>query len=196
MKLYRLIILLSFILTLSATGQSRIDAETNWPAWRGPLATGVAPKSNPPVSWSESHNVKWRTAIPGKGFSTPVIWGNNLFVTTAIPKEGAPDSVLMPYIFKVFAIDRSNGNIMWERTVAEEEVKNNIHPTSSHVSNSSTTDGKFLYAYFGSRGLFCLDFKGNMIWQKDFGQMEKRNNFGEGSSPALIWQQDCCSVGS
>ena len=165
--------------------QSPADFESNWPAWRGPLANGIAPKSNPPVAWSETQNIKWRTAVPGKGFSTPLVWGNMVFITTAIAKEGAAASTSKPYIFKVFALNRADGKTLWETTVTEEEVADNIHPTASHISSSSVTDGKFLYAYFGSRGLYCLDFSGKIIWKNDFGQMQKRNNFGEGESPAL-----------
>ena len=185
MKLFRFIPLLLVIITNSVLSQTGSGYERNWPAWRGPLANGIAPKSDPPVSWSENNNIKWRTAIPGKGFSTPIVWDRYVFVTTAIPREGVPESEMMPYIFRVIALNRADGKILWEKTVAEEEVQARIHQTASHISNSSVTDGKFLYAYFGSRGLFCLDFKGNIIWKRDFGQMQKRNNFGEGSSPAL-----------
>lgn len=185
MKLFRFIPLLLVIITNSVLSQTGSGYGNNWPAWRGPLANGIAPESNPPVSWSESTNIKWRTAIPGKGFSTPIVWDRYVFVTTAIPKEGVPGSEMMPYIFKVIALNRADGKILWEKTVADEEVQDRIHQTASHISNSSVTDGKYLYAYFGSRGLFCLDFTGNIIWKRDFGQMQKRNNFGEGSSPAL-----------
>ena len=185
MKLFRFIPLLLIIISNSVLSQTVNDYGSNWPAWRGPLANGIAPESNPPVSWSESTSIKWRTAIPGKGFSTPVIWDKYVFVSTAIPRESVPGSATMPYTFKVLALNRADGKILWEKTVADEEVQDRIHQTASHVSSSPVTDGKFLYAYFGSRGLFCLDFKGNIIWKKDFGQMQKRNNFGEGSSPAL-----------
>jgi outer membrane protein assembly factor BamB len=185
MKLFRIIPLLCLFFATSVIAQTVNEAPGNWQTWRGPLSNGIAPNSNPPVSWSETSNIKWRAEVPGKGFSTPIIWDNYVFVTTAIPKEGAPDSTIMPYIFKVIALNKADGKVLWERTVAEEEVQNRIHQTASHISNSSITDGKYLYAYFGSRGLFCLDFNGNIIWEKDFGVMQKRNNFGEGSSPVL-----------
>jgi outer membrane protein assembly factor BamB len=185
MKLFRFIPLLLVIFVNPVFSQTIVDYESNWPNWRGPLANGVAPKGNPPVSWSESINIKWRTAIRGKGFSTPIVWDKYVFVTTAIQKGGVAGSATIPYIFNVVALNRNDGKILWEKTVADEEVQDRIHQTASHVSNSPVTDGKFLYAYFGSRGLYCLDFKGNILWKKDFGQMQKRNNFGEGSSPAL-----------
>lgn len=185
MKLFRIVPLLFALLATSVIAQTVGERAGNWQSWRGPLANGTAPNSNPPVSWSENSNIKWKAPLPGNGFSTPIIWDSYVFITTAILKEGAPDSTIMPYIFKVIALNRADGKVLWERTVAEEEVQNRIHQTASHISNSSTTDGKYLYAYFGSRGLFCLDFMGNILWEKDFGQMQKRNNFGEGSSPVL-----------
>jgi outer membrane protein assembly factor BamB len=185
MRLLRYFPLLLILTGLPLFSQTPAEFESNWPAWRGPHANGIAPNSNPPVEWSESKNIKWRTAVPGKGFSTPIVYGNIVFITTAIPKEGAAASTMKPYVFKVFALNRADGKVLWEKTVVEEEVPDNIHPTASHISSSSVTDGKFLYAYFGSRGLFCLDFSGNIIWKADFGQMQKRNNFGEGESPAL-----------
>jgi outer membrane protein assembly factor BamB len=185
MKFFRFIPLLFVILANPVFSQTGMDYESNWPNWRGPLANGIAPKGNPPVSWNESTNIKWRTAVQGKGFSTPIVWDKYVFVTTAIQKGGVAGSATIPYLFNVVALNRVDGKILWEKTVADEEVQDRIHQTASHISNSPVTDGKYLYAYFGSRGLFCLDFKGNIIWKKDFGQMQKRNNFGEGSSPAL-----------
>ena len=185
MKLIRYIPLLLIIIANPVLSQTGTDYNSNWPTWRGPLANGIAPKGNPPVSWSESSNIKWRTAVPGKGFSTPVVWDKYVFIQTAVPKGGTPGSATMPYTFKVLALNRADGKVLWEKTVTDEEVQDRIHQTASHISNSPVTDGSRLYAYFGSRGLYCLDFQGNLIWKRDFGQMQKRNNFGEGSSPAL-----------
>ncbi len=185
MKLLRFIPAILFLITGSLSGQNSTVSETSWPSWRGPNSNGIAAKSNPAVSWSETKNIKWKVPVPGKGFSTPIVWDKYVFVTTAVAKEGAPQSDMMPYLFKVIVYNRADGKLLWEKTVTEEEVPDKIHATASHISNSSVTDGKFLYAYFGSRGLYCLDFSGNIIWKRDFGQMQKRMNFGEGSSPAL-----------
>ncbi|HKK41159.1 MAG TPA: PQQ-binding-like beta-propeller repeat protein, partial [Bacteroidales bacterium] len=185
MKLLRFIPLFFFLISNSLLSQTGTNFDKNWPAWRGPLANGIAPESNPPVSWSEGSNIKWRTPIPGKGFATPVIWDNYIFISTAVAKEGKAGSEMKPYTFKVVALNRTDGKILWEKSVADEEVQDRIHQTASHISGSSVTDGRFLYAYFGSRGLFCLDFNGNIIWKRDFGLMQKKMNFGEGSSPAL-----------
>lgn len=191
----------------------------NWPKWRGPLELGYSQYGNPPLEFSETKNIKWKISIPGKGHSTPIIWGDQIFVTTAIaigekPKEpvnteggqtqrrGMPSSKTdLVHKFAVISIDRNNGEINWQTVVKEEVPQENTHPLGSWSSNSSVTDGKYIYAYFGSRGLFCLDFKGNVLWERDFGQMEKRMSFGEGSSPALyddkiviLWDHEGQSV--
>jgi outer membrane protein assembly factor BamB len=175
----------------------------NWPQWRGPEATGYAPLSDPPIEWSETKNVKWKTEIPGKGHATPIVWENQIFINTAVrtdqsdreeePAEeptsgrrGPPGNTAGNiYDFIVMAIDRSDGSILWKTKVSEEQPADATHRTGTWASNSSVTDGEYLYAYFGSRGLYCLDFDVNIIWSKDFGQMKKKMDFGEGSSPAL-----------
>ncbi|MBK6284117.1 MAG: PQQ-like beta-propeller repeat protein [Draconibacterium sp.] len=188
----------SIIILLSLMTNSFAQNISNWPQWRGPLATGAVEKGNPPVEFSETKNLKWKTPIPGKGHATPVVWEKNIIVQTAIPTTEMGDSTLkgepsrMPgtstnFIqdFKVILVDRETGKIKWEKTVAKEMPIEDTHKLGSWASNSPCTDGEFIYAYFGSRGIFCLDFEGNIIWQKDFGQILKVMNFGEGESPFL-----------
>lgn len=175
------------------------DYESNWHQWRGPDATGVAPHSNPPVNWSEEQNVRWKIEIPGKGHATPIIWGEKIFVLTAVPQEGgseppppqdgqrrrrgiAPSSILN---FEVMALNRVDGSVIWQKTLREEFPHEGTHRDGTWASNSPITDGEHLYAYFGSRGLYCLDLDGNLKWEKDFGEMRTRRGFGEGSSPAI-----------
>ena len=173
----------------------------NWPQWRGPLATGAAVKGNPPTVFGETQNLKWKTEIPGKGHATPVVWGDKIIVLTAVPtdeKAGAEPKALsegerqmsgtstdLIHDFKVILVDLNTGKIQWETTVARELPQENTHNLGSWASNSPCTDGEFIYAYFGSRGVFCLDFNGKIIWQKDYGQMKKVMSFGEGESPCL-----------
>ena len=191
-KIFSIIILFSLVTNSFAQNIS------DWPQWRGPLATGAAEKGNPPVEFSETKNLKWKTPIPGKGHATPVVWEKNIIVQTAIPTAEMGDSTLkgepsrMPGTstnfvqdFKVILVDRETGKIKWEKTVAKEMPIEDTHKLGSWASNSPCTDGEFIYAYFGSRGIFCLDFEGNIIWQKDFGQILKVMNFGEGESPFL-----------
>ena len=162
------------------------DEARNWPQWRGPLGTGEAPHAKPPLEWSETKNVRWKVAIPGIGKSTPVVWNDLVFVTSAIPKTptkpGAADAV---HQFVVFAVSRADGKVKWQKTVHEGLPHEGTHQDGTFASGSALTDGKRLYAYFGSRGLYAFDFTGKPLWEKQFGQMQTRNGFGEGNSPAL-----------
>jgi len=176
-------------------------ADKNWPQWRGPAETGAALYGNPPVAFSETKNIRWKTEIPGKGHATPIIWGDQIIVLTAVatdkkPAQGevtqeagrmGPPSSGTEFIhkFQVISVDRNTGKIQWERTVKEEIPVERTHTLGSWASNSPVTDGENIYAYFGSRGLFCLDFKGNVLWDRDFGQMEIIMSFGEGNSPSI-----------
>ncbi|MBN2029140.1 PQQ-binding-like beta-propeller repeat protein [bacterium] len=179
---------IGFLLLFSGSiisGKNPPGYDNNWHQWRGPNATGEALQGNPPIEWNENKNVKWKIEIPGKGHATPIAWGNQLIVQSAIPVENNTTQGGDNYRFIVFSIDRNSGKTSWEKTVKEEVVQERIQETASLSSNSPITDGEYIYAYFGSRGLYCLDFDGNIIWERDFGHLQKRNDFGEGSSPAL-----------
>jgi outer membrane protein assembly factor BamB len=178
--------------------RGRAAAPHDWPQWRGPLGTGVAPDARPPVEWSETKNIRWKTALPGKGHSTPVVWGERLFLTTAVPygepvkprfpdRPGAHDNlaVTRPHEFVVLAVSRKGGKILWRRTVRKEAPHEAGHVSASLASASPVTDGERLFAFFGSRGLYCLDLSGKLLWQKDLGEMHSKHGHGEGSSPAL-----------
>jgi len=172
-----------------------------WAQWRGPLSTGAAVRGNPPVNFSETQNLKWKTAIPGKGHATPVVWGDKIILQTAVataekgvvkkesdgqrPGPMAANQTEFIHEFRVIQVDRNTGKILWQTTVAREVPLEGTHELGSWASNSPSTDGEFIYAYFGSRGIHCLDFDGNIIWQKDFGQLEKHMSFGEGETPFL-----------
>lgn len=204
MKRFLVLIIVFFVISNLTRAKKSNDYEKYWPQWRGPYATGVSLYGNPPIEWNETKNVKWKIAIPGKGHATPIIWGDQIFIATAIetdkvgkPKgkdegQGRVHSWMQPTItnkihqFVVLSIDRRNGKILWQRKVREEwPEEERSHGLGSWASNSPVTDGEHVYAYFGSRGLYCLDMKGNVKWERDFGQMNKRMTFGEGSSPAL-----------
>lgn len=182
------------------------DAKKNWPQWRGPDATGVAPNGNPPLEWSEDKNIRWKIQLPGKGLASPVIWDNMVFILTAVEdkKEGLkeeqeqnpgerrrgffrrkrakPTSIVK---FTTFALNRKDGSIIWQHTPREQIPHAGFHPDASWASNSAVTDGELVFAHFGSYGLFCYDIKGNLKWEKDLGDMTTRNGFGEGSSPVV-----------
>jgi len=194
---------LSLSLAVAATGRADEEgspqSEAYWPQWRGPLGTGVAPKGDPPIEWSEQKNVRWKKQIEGQGHSTPVIWGDRIFATTAIPygeameprysdAPGAHDNlpVTHRHKFAVMAIDRTTGETVWQRTVRDELPHEAGHYTASLASNSPVTDGEHVFAHFGSHGLYCLDFDGKIVWQAEWGPMQSKHGHGEGSSPALF----------
>ncbi|MCK5147312.1 PQQ-like beta-propeller repeat protein [bacterium] len=194
---------IGLILTLSAV--ALLSAQNHWPQWRGPLMTGEAASANLPLTWSETENIAWKTAIPGAGHATPVVWGDKVFVLTAVPddiiivekadtsagEEGGrrhwmrgkkPDRVLH---FTVLCLNLDSGNILWQTKVHSQLPHEGTHGDGTWASPSPVTDGEHVYAFFGSFGLYCLDFDGKVIWQKDLGDMKIRATFGEGSSPAL-----------
>lgn len=189
------------LVAIAASASQPVDFEKNWHHWRGPYATGVAVDANPPITWSATENIRWKVAIPGVGHATPIIWGDKIFVQTAIAgqkekveesEDGNPFSGFFggrdegpTYKFDLLAINRSDGSILWQKTLREVAPHEGTHRDATFASNSPVTDGEFVYAYFGSRGLYCVDMDGNVKWEKEVGTMYKRNTFGEGSSPVL-----------
>ena len=172
-------------------------ADRYWGQWRGPLSTGVAPHGNPPVEWSDRENIRWKTRLPGSGHSTPIVWGDRVFVTTAVPYgqavrhepvHGEHDnrSASRPQRFVVLAINRRDGKIVWQQAVHKELPHEGGHVSSTFASPSPVTDGKYVFAYFGSWGLYCLDLAGRTVWSKDLGQMRIKHAHGEGGSPVLF----------
>lgn len=174
------------------------DAARYWPSWRGPLASGVAPQADPPIEWSEKKNLRWKLPLPGKGHSTPIVWGDRLFLTAAIPHgpsvapvyDNAPGThdnvgVTQHHKFVVMAVQRRDGSVLWTRDVRDEFPHEGGHVTGSLASNSPVTDGELVYACFGSRGLHCFRFDGTPVWQKDLGRMQTLHAHGEGSSPVV-----------
>ena len=192
---------------------ARLD---NWHQWRGPNADGTAPKGDPPVTWDADHNIKWKAPLPGRGSATPVVWGDRIFVLTAIKTDRVVAAADLPrplpgfekktpaphnyYRFVVLCFDRATGKLRWQRTATEQVPHEGHHPTHSYAAGSPTTDGRFLYASFGSRGLYCYDLDGNLRWKRDFGRMNTRLGWGEAVTPtvhgdALVvnWDQEAGS---
>jgi outer membrane protein assembly factor BamB len=238
----RLSIVFTFVFVIQTVADQGVP---NWSQWRGPNFTGeAAPASKPPIEWSEDKNIKWKQEIPGHGHSTPIIWGDRIYLQAAIPmpgdeksdedeKDDAEDRAdasdrdgdrdqprasgrrpgreerdgerregrrgrrgrgrgrgaekpTTTYQFVVMALDRKTGKPVWQKTVREQIPHEGSHPDGSLAPASPATDGQHLYAHFGSRGLYCLNMEnGDVLWEKDLGDMQTRNGFGEGSSPAL-----------
>ena len=187
-----------FLPLIAVADDGALDAVHQWPQWRGPLGAGVSPHGEPPLRWSEDKNIRWKTPLPGKGHSTPIVWGDRIFVTAAVPHgeelkprySGAPGAhdnlpVTSRQKFVVIAINRSNGEIIWKRTAREGLPREGGHYSASLASNSPVTDGEHLFAFFGSHGLYCYDLDGNLQWETSLGFMQTKHGHGEGSSPAL-----------
>lgn len=188
-----------FALALTAA-----DGDKYWPQWRGPMATGVSLHAKPPLEWSETKNIRWKKEIPGRGAGTPVVWGDLVFVSTAIPADVAGTAAHAPlgratsmHKYVVMALDRKDGRVVWERVAREEAPHEGAHQEhGTWASPSVATDGVHVIASFESRGIYAFDMKGTPIWQKDLGDKSMRNQFGEGSTPALhgntlvvVWDQ-------
>ena len=198
----RIMNFLFLLLTGLAIGQTE-----QWSQWRGPLGTGVSPTGTPPITWSEDSNIRWKVVIPGSGISTPVVWDNQIFVTTAIAvgdltpapgnneemtkdtPEGTRKDDAEPaepeQAFTLFSLDKSDGKVLWKKILRRGSPHEGTHADGTWASSSPVTDGNLVYAYFGSNGLYCLDLEGNLKWDLDLGDMHVRRSFGEGSSPCL-----------
>lgn len=166
--------------------------------WRGPLASGVAPQADPPSEWSETRNVRWKIPPAGKGHSSPIVVGSQVIVVSAIPVgEGrqpvfdqAPGShdnkgVTHLHQFVVQSLGRKDGREVWRKVLKEEFPHEGGHETGSLASNSPTSDGERIYVFLGTRGLFCLDLAGTILWQRNLGRMDTLHAHGEGSSPVI-----------
>ena len=159
----------------------------HWAHWRGPTGNGVAINATPPTDWNATKNVKWKVAIPGKGSASPIIWGNRVFISTAVPEASGGTPGLPTFEFKLLCYDRTDGKLLWERTATVSKPHQETHSTNGFASASPCTDGEHVFAHFGSRGLYCYTMDGVPVWKRDdFGKMETLNRFGEGSSPTLI----------
>lgn len=170
-------------------------AEQFWPQWRGPYASGVSRRANPPLEWSETRNIRWKLEIPGRGSASPVVWGDRLFVVSAIPVgiPGAaahePRAGIEPrdvHRFVIMAIDRRSGRVAWERTAREERPHQPSMKDGTWASSSAITDGRRVFAFFESSGLYAYDMEGALLWEKHFGDKKMFADVGEsGSTPVL-----------
>lgn len=199
---------------------------TDWPSWRGSAGTGAVTGAKPPVKWSDTENIRWKIAVPGLGFSTPIVWKDRVYLLTAVeaaadPASAAPAAApveppapppegegrgkgrggkrggppgggfgggmkpVTPHEFVVLALDRATGRTVWRQVARREVPHEGKHATNSFASGSPITDGERLYVTFGSRGYYCYDLNGKLVWEKDLGDLRTRNSFGEGASPAL-----------
>jgi len=190
------------VLILAAGGFAMAaDAPDAWPRWRGPDSNGVA-RGDAPQTWSDTEHIAWKVAVPGRGNSSPVIWGDRLFLTTAVATGSAATAAAAggalggfgggnaPQVEQkllVLAFDRKTGKQLWEKTAVVSTPHEGFHSQyGSFASPSVLVDARHVIAFFGSRGVYCYTHEGAPVWQKDFGvKMRMTMAFGEGSSPAL-----------
>ncbi len=194
MKKWLLILMGFCLIPILVQAKHHAKQEThNWPHLRGPNVNGLVDMGNPPVEWSEDTNIRWKVKIPGTGFATPIIWGDKIFVQTAVKTDKTVEVAQnarkpLPthiYQFKLLALDRKSGNVVWEKTVNEAVPHEGTHKTANYAATSGVTDGEHLYAFYGSWGLYCFDFDGNLKWDKDLGDQRIAGTFGEGTSPTI-----------
>lgn len=176
----------------------------NWPQWRGPESSGVSAARDLTIEWSGTQNVQWKTAIPGRGHSSPVAWGNRIFLTTAVEGAVVPGAVAAPkhklegqdfahpdamgadrrHNLFVLCLDADTGKILWQTSAYEGPVSDSRHRGASFASLTPVTDGKTVYAYFGSEGLYAYDFSGKLRWKYLPGKLGTLG-VGHGASPVL-----------
>jgi outer membrane protein assembly factor BamB len=177
-----------------------LSAQTpeHWPQFRGPESRGIASGSNLPDRWSATENVAWKMDVPGRGWSSPIVWQDRVFLTTAVnsgeletPKKGLyfggnrPEPREVQLDYKVLCLDLASGRKLWEQTVHQGPAKSPIHLKNSYASETPVTDGERVYAYFGNQGLYCLDRDGKLVWSRPFEPHATRNGWGTSASPVL-----------
>ena len=187
MKLYLLVsIVASLLCYKSTTADGQEKPGRQWPAYRGYMSSGVMDNADLPESFNieKSINIRWKVALSGLGHSSPVIWNDKLFITTAVSRadihgiktgifgDGLPVPDSSVHDWKVICIDKNSGKTLWERTAYTGVPKIKRHPKSTHANASVATDGNYVAAFFGSEGLYCYDFEGRLIWKKNFGVLK------------------------
>ncbi|PYP86688.1 MAG: serine/threonine protein kinase [Blastocatellia bacterium AA13] len=190
--------IISSILTTLFLLASAVAADEKWPQFRGSQSIPVAEDPTLPDAWSPTENVAWKVDIPGSGWSSPVVWGDTIFLTSVVssvegekPKKGLyfggeRKPPADEHRWMVYAVDFKTGKIKWER-----EVNRGLPPASRHLKNTyasetPVTDGERVYAYFGNLGIFCFDMKGKQLWAQKWGPFKTRFGWGTAASPVLF----------
>jgi outer membrane protein assembly factor BamB len=182
-----------------------VKSPLNWPSFRGPHASGIADGQYPPVTWDADKglNIRWKTPIPGLGHSCPVIWGDHVYVSTAVSADGKAE--FRPGLYgdvasvkesaeqswRIYCVDKHSGKVLWERTACKGVPKIKRHPKASHANPTPATDGDHVVVSFGSEGLYCYSRDGKPLWQKNLGVLDSGwfydadYQWGFGSSPII-----------
>lgn len=167
-----------FLLLIAATAALGLACSAdNWPGWRGPLGTGQCAEKDLPVAWSATENVRWKAPLPGPGMSSPIVWGDRVFVTQSLDKDGKQRALL--------CFDRKDGKQLWQKAIAYADKESTYDGERHFCSASPVTDGERVVVSYGSAGVYCYDFQGNELWKRDLGKAEQI--WGNAASP-VIWQ--------
>jgi outer membrane protein assembly factor BamB len=196
-------VVLGALLCRASAQAAEPAADTPWAGWRGPDGQGVATATGLPIEWSDTKNVAWRTKIPGRGHSSPVVWGDRVFLTTAIDGDVVPGARAVQHLdegkefvhpdaigadrkhkFEVLAIEARTGQILWEKVAFEGTPYDSAHRKASFASPTAVTDGERVYAFFGSEGLYAYDFDGRLLWKAAMPGIANMG-VGYGTSPVL-----------
>ena len=186
MTLVRQLIAASVLALGCAAFAAAPSAPDGWARWRGPNNDGMA-RGDAPLHWSDKEGVAWKANVPGRGHSSPVVWGDRIFLTTAVPTGGAAGGSQPEHRFMVLAYERKTGKLLWEKVARVATPHEGHHAQyGSFASNSPVADAGHVIAFFGSRGVYCYTHDGQLVWEKDFNiKMEMLRGFGEGVAPAL-----------
>jgi outer membrane protein assembly factor BamB len=183
MKRKFMFLVIASVLFYSLKVSAQINPDRQWTSYRGNMSSGVLDNANLPETFdfAKMINIKWKAEVPGLGLSSPVIWGDKIFITSAVSqtdKDGFKPGIygdITPvrdssvHEWKVYCFDKNTGKMVWGETAFKGIPKMKRHPKSTHANTSVATDGKYVVAFFGSEGLFCYDMNGKLIWQKNFG---------------------------
>ena len=194
---YGKFLLLPGLLFATLALKAQMDYQKQWPQFRGPLASGIVETTAIPDQWdlTTGENIRWKRRIPGLGHSSPIVWGNKIFITTAISGSGNNSLKVGLYgdidevgdrsehEYRLYCFNKQNGELLWERLVHKGVPVTERHTKSSHANASPATDGKYVVVFFGSEGLYCYDFDGTLVWEKNFGRI----NAGPYTDPEVEW---------
>lgn len=191
-----------FCLSLFSVAKTGLFADS-WRQFRGDHSDGVI-QSTHPSRWSETENVAWSVEVPGEGWSSPVVWDDRVFLTTAVPAAASDESQTSPeeyrggggrrrddltdvtYRWQVHCLDAASGKTLWKQIAREGRPTMPRHSSNTYATETPITDGQRVYAYFGMTGIYCYDMDGILVWKKDLGSYKMRAGWGTSSSPVLF----------
>ncbi len=185
-------------LAVSLRTLTALSSDANWPQFLGPGSRAISTNANLPDRWSATENVVWKTPIPGRGWSSPIVWGDRVFLTTVVggeeeqmPPKGAytggerTEPPRSEFQWKLVCLDLPTGKVRWERVVHRGEPSTPKHVKNSYASETPVTDGERVYAYFGNLGVYCYDVDGHPVWSKTLEPHATRYSWGTAASPVL-----------